>query len=228
MHENSRLWLTMIVVLIVIASVITWLFLGAGHAPPAFALGDTDFVTMIRSWENLGIAGSICLMVLHSFIPFPAEALAMANGVLYGPVLGSIITWVGAMLGALTAFGCTRLFGRRFATRLLSVKNWQALESWSMQHGWQTLIVLRLIPVISFNLVNYAIGLTPVRLWTFLWTTGLGIIPVIVVSVLLGDRASTLPLWVWPILILLALVCLAFILWLRQVKLRRDETAGPD
>ncbi len=227
MHENSRLWLTMIIVLIAIASVIAWLFLGAGHAPSAFSLGDTDFVTMIRSWGNRGIAGSVALMVLHSFIPFPAEALAMANGVLYGPVLGSIITWTGAMLGALAAFGCTRLFGRRFARRLLSAKNWHTLESWSIKHGWQTLIVLRLIPLISFNLVNYAIGLTPVRLWTFLWTTGLGIIPVVVISVWLGDRASTLPSWAWPTLVLLALVCLIFILWLRQVNTGRDDTAGP-
>ena len=42
-------------------------------------------------------------MVLHSFIPFPAEFLAIANGMVFGPVLGTVITWSGAMAGALLA-----------------------------------------------------------------------------------------------------------------------------
>ena len=55
-------------------------------------------------------------MVLHSFVPFPAEVVAMANGMLYGPLWGTLITWVGAMLGAYLAFGLARWLGRPFVT----------------------------------------------------------------------------------------------------------------
>jgi len=41
----------------------------------------------------------IGLMVVHSFVPFPAEMLVIANGMLFGPVRGIIITWIGAMPG---------------------------------------------------------------------------------------------------------------------------------
>ncbi len=39
------------------------------------------------------------------------------------------------------------------------------------------LLILRLIPIIAFNLINYAVGLARISWWTFTWTTGLGILP---------------------------------------------------
>ncbi len=41
---------------------------------------------LIRSWGMWGVLGSICLMIVHSFVPFPAEFVAFANGMIYGPV----------------------------------------------------------------------------------------------------------------------------------------------
>jgi uncharacterized membrane protein YdjX (TVP38/TMEM64 family) len=51
--------------------------------------------------------------------------------------------------------------------------------------------------VISFNLINYAAGVLEVGWWRFLWTTGLGILPITVASVALGDQLTG-PMWdVW-------------------------------
>jgi uncharacterized membrane protein YdjX (TVP38/TMEM64 family) len=58
-------------------------------------------------------------MVIHSFIPFPAEFVAFDKGLVYGPVWGSVITWVGAMLGAVAGFGVARWFGRLFVESIL-------------------------------------------------------------------------------------------------------------
>jgi uncharacterized membrane protein YdjX (TVP38/TMEM64 family) len=223
----SRLWIV-ILFLVISVSALVWVAVSQDSLSGVPLLGDTDFVSIIRSWGNWGMTGSISLMVLHSFVPFPAEALAMANGVLYGPLLGSIITWTGAMMGALVAFGCTRLFGRRFAMRWLPQERWSSLETWSLRHGWQALLVVRLIPVVSFNLINFAVGLTPVSLWTFTWTTGLGIIPVVVISVWLGDQASALPAWAWLSLALLAVICVLLIGWLSRSRTEREETSEPD
>jgi uncharacterized membrane protein YdjX (TVP38/TMEM64 family) len=61
----------------------------------------------------------------------------------------------------------------------------------------RTLLLARLVPVISFNLINYAAGLLEVGWWRFLWTTGLGILPITVASVALGDQLTG-PMWdVW-------------------------------
>ena len=66
------------------------------------------FEETIQSWGAWGVFGSIGLMILHSFVPFPAEFLAMANGMVYGLLWGTVITWTGAMLGAYLAFGLAR------------------------------------------------------------------------------------------------------------------------
>ena len=122
---------------------------------------------MILSWGVWGVFGSICLMILHSFVPFPAEFVAFANGMTYGPLWGTAITWSGAMLGAWIAFGLARKFGRPFVERMVAKRHWHHLDDWAAKEGWQVVLVARFIPVIAFNLINYAAGLTRLTWWQF-------------------------------------------------------------
>lgn len=173
---------------------------------------------LIRSWGAWGVIGSIGLMVAHSFLPFPAEIVAIANGMVYGPVGGTVITWAGAMLGASTAFGLVRLLGRPFVHRVLSSRHQQQLAVWSRERGGVTLLIGRLIPVIAFNLINYAAALTGISWWTFLWATGIGILPLTVLLNVLGDQMLTMPLWAW-----LMLGGIAALAWLILHFRRRGE-----
>jgi uncharacterized membrane protein YdjX (TVP38/TMEM64 family) len=138
---------------------------------------------------------SMTLMVLHSLVPFPAEMLAVANGIIFGLVLGVFVTWAGAMLGALLAWWLARRFGQELVQKLLGEAKWKKLEGAMDTVGPRALILARLTPVISFNLVNYAAGIAGVPLWTFLWTTGLGILPITIASVLVGSHMVAAP---WP------------------------------
>jgi uncharacterized membrane protein YdjX (TVP38/TMEM64 family) len=156
---------------------------------------------LIRSWGAWGALGSIGLMVAHSFLPFPSEIIALANGMLYGPLWGSVITWVGAMLGAAAAFGAVRALGRPALRRLLPPSSHADLVRWSRERGGLTLLVARLIPVIAFNLINYAAALTEIRWWTFLWATGLGILPLTITLAVLGDNVLDMPPWGWALLL---------------------------
>ena len=94
-----------------------------------------DIEDTILSWGNWGVAGSIGLMVLHSFLPFPAEFLALAIGMLYGPLWGIVITWIGAMLGAFAAFGLARWLGRPSVARMVARRDWRALDDWTARQG---------------------------------------------------------------------------------------------
>jgi uncharacterized membrane protein YdjX (TVP38/TMEM64 family) len=152
---------------------------------------------------------SIGLMVLHSFVPFPAEFIAITNGLAFGFAKGLLVTWVGAMAGAVLAFGLARSLGRPFVLRLLSDDQERRLEEWVSRLGTETLLISRVIPVISFNLINYAAGLSPVTWRTFIWTTGLGILPLTVLMVLAGEGIDTLPLWTWFLVLGAALGILA-------------------
>ncbi len=139
-----------------------WLYLF-----PELILGEIEAV--IASLGPWGVAASIGLMVLHSFVPFPAELLALANGMIYGPFWGTVITWTGAMLGAFAAFGLARRFGRPLTERLVSRRHLARLDGWAERGGW----------------------------WTFAWTTGLGILPVTVLMAALGEGFDRLPWTLW-------------------------------
>jgi uncharacterized membrane protein YdjX (TVP38/TMEM64 family) len=110
------------------------------------------------------------------------------------------------MLGAALAFAFARGIGRPIARRLVSERRGRAIESWSAHPS--TLLLVRLIPVISFNVVNYAAGVTGIGWWTFLWTTGLGILPITALSVIFGDQMMSIT---WPVWLLIAACVLA--LW---------------
>ncbi len=183
---------------------------------PHFSLPEA--IAFIRSSGNLGILASIGLMIIHSFVPFPAELLAIANGMVYGSFWGTIITWVGAMSGAFLAFALTRRFGQPFVRKMVSNKKAQTVDQWVARHGVETLFLSRFIPVISFNLVNYAAGLTKISWGTFAWTTGVGILPMTILMVVMGNQIHTLP---WSVWILLLLGGFLLLLLLRRLRHRQ-------
>lgn len=193
----------------VIIALAAALWLAGGALDWGGNLSIEGFADTIRSWGMWGAAGSIGLMVLHSFVPFPAELLACANGIVYGPVWGTVITWTGAMLGASLAFALSRRFGRPFVERMIAKRHWQVLDNWVAENGWQAILVSRFIPVIAFNLINYAAGLMRLSWWQFLWTTGVGILPLTILMVVAGDNIETLGWEVW-----LALAISGLALWL--------------
>lgn len=192
------------------------ILIGAMHdiLPSWLAMPTVETIeTFILDLGIWGIAGAILLMVLHSFVPFPAELLAIANGMVFGPVLGVVVTWSGAMLGAIVAFALARLLGRPFVVRFVDAEKWRRFDAWLARDGWRVLVLARLAPIVAFNLVNYAAGLTAIGWWTFLWTTAIGILPATVTMVLVGDRLDQLQWWAW-LLLLAAVVASGY--WLRQ------------
>ncbi len=134
----------------------------------------------------------IVLMILHCFVPFPAELLALCAGAVFGLVYGTLLIWIGAMIGAMLSFWLSRVVGQVVLKRWLPAQQHETLDRWTINQGTVALLVSRLIPVIAFNLINYAAGLTKVRLWTFIWTTGIGILPITVLSVYLGSQMREL------------------------------------
>ncbi len=176
-------------------------------------------VALFRSTGSWGVLLSIALMTIHSFLPFPAEVLAIANGVVYGPVWGGAITWTGAMVGAAAAFGAVRFCGRPFVRRMLSPKQQKRLAIWSRNQGGVAILLSRLVPVIAFNFINYIAALTEVSFWTFMWATGIGILPLTIALSVLGDRILHGGHW---LALLVAVFAVAVVVRLIQGRRPRD------
>jgi uncharacterized membrane protein YdjX (TVP38/TMEM64 family) len=120
--------------------------------------------------------------------------------------MGTAVTWTGAMLGAILAFALARWLGRPFVQAVLPARHAAAIDEWTQKQGVAVLLISRFLPVVSFNLINYAAGLTPVSWWTFLWTTGLGIAPLTVLMVFTGEQMMS---GRWKLALALIAACVA-------------------
>ena len=210
-----------LLLLIVVGVGVWWLW------PRELSIGGENtiegMVAQIRSWGPWAALGSIALMVVHSFLPLPAEIITLANGMVFGPFWGTVITWVGAMLGAISTFGLARMLGRPFVYRMLSESQLHRLSEWSSARGDMALLIGRLIPLIAFNLLNYSAALTDISWWTFIWATGLGILPLTILLNVFGARVLTMTAWNWVWLLLGALAILGGLLARRRSRARRGE-----
>jgi uncharacterized membrane protein YdjX (TVP38/TMEM64 family) len=142
----------------------------------------------IRSYGFLAPAASIALILLHMVIPLPAELMALANGLAFGFWGGLAVSWSGFMLSALLMYAAGRLWGRPLLDRAVPRRRRERLDSWLEQEGAFPLLAVRLVPLVPFNTVCLAAGVIRAPLWTYVWTTGVGILPLGIVLSLFGSR----------------------------------------
>jgi uncharacterized membrane protein YdjX (TVP38/TMEM64 family) len=122
------------------------------------------------------------------------------------------------MLGAYLGFFLTRTFGYDLMRQLADRKRLQRLRGWMNRTDIPLLLAVRLIPVISFNLVNFALGFTAVSWWRFTWTTGVGIIPMTAAMVGMGAHLHN-----WRMLLVLTALALVVMAGGYYLLRRRSE-----
>ncbi len=116
------------------------------------------------------------LMIVVAILPIPAEIPATMNGMFFGPFVGVLMTWGGAVVGAQISYELARCFGRTLSRRFVKPEAIKKLEK--LQHAEvPVLLMLRRAPIVAFTAVNWASGLLQVRRSTFMWTTAVGILP---------------------------------------------------
>jgi len=169
------------------AALLTVLALGGAALAfwPDALLGEDAMGDVLDRWGPVAV---VALMIAHCFVPFPAEILALAAGGAYGAWGGAALIWLGAMPGAALSFWLARGLGRGAVERWLPAPQRARLDRFAETDGAAALLGARLVPVIAFNLVNYAAGLTKVSAWTFLWTTAVGILPMTLLMTWMGAR----------------------------------------
>lgn len=159
-----------------------------------------------------------------AIVPFPAEFPAMLNGMLFGPALGTLITWSAALLGAQVSFELSRRFGRPLVTRFLNRKTLGRADRLVVASGAPGLLLLRLTPVVAFTAINWAAGLTPLGRWTFFWTTAVGIIPGAILFTVSGSGLAALYRRHPLIALALALALVSFAVLVHRRIARAAET----
>lgn len=166
--------------------------------------GAADYVTlenlkrhrvMLHAFAESNYAASvliyIALFISTAFFVPGAVVLTLAGGFLFGTVLGSVYTNIGAAAGAALAFLSSRYFAGdwiqdRYRLRLAK------FNAEIKRNGSLYLLTLRVVPVLPFFLVNFLAGLTEIPFRTFLWTTCLGVLPGSLVYAFMGRQLRSI------------------------------------
>ena len=106
----------------------------------------------------------------------PGSVLTLSGGALFGPVAGTFYNLTGATLGATLAFLAARHLGLGWVRERIGGRAKEIIAGVERE-DWRFVAFLRLVPLIPFNLLNYALGLTRIRLTRYVVTTYAAMLP---------------------------------------------------
>lgn len=155
----------------------------------------------IRDWtvqlaeraRETGGAGVVVFIVAYivSTVAFlPGAILTLAAGFAYGPVWGLAIASPASVMGATCAFLLGRTLLRDWATRKVGQSaRVRAIDEAVAREGFKLVLLLRLSPLFPFNVLNYALSLSRVSVWTYVGASFVGMLPGTALYVYLGSLA---------------------------------------
>ena len=140
-----------------------------------FASGDFTVVRdFVASYGVYAALMSFLLMIFQSIAaPLPAFLITFANASLFGWWKGAILSWSSAMAGADICFYIAKILGRDVAEKLTSKTGLEQIDTFFERYGKNTILICRLLPFVSFDIVSYAAGLTSMSFVSFFVATGI-------------------------------------------------------
>jgi len=167
------------------------------YAIHAFGLFDllTDLPhlqTLIRQSGLFGYSLYILLFIIATLFLLPGSILVIAGGIVFGPLLGTLLSLIAATLASSCSFLLARWLGRDLLLKYVGHSHtFQAIEKGIARNGIDFLILTRLIPLFPYNIQNYAYGLTTITFWPYTLISALTTLPGIVIyTVMASDLAN--------------------------------------
>ena len=143
--------------------------------------------------DALGVIGPLVLILAYivaCVFFIPGSALTLGAGALFGVIRGSILVSIASTLGATVAFIVGRYLARDWVARKIEGSpKFSAIDIAVGREGWKIVGLTRLSPIFPFNLLNYAYGLTNVRLRDYVLASWIGMMPGTVMYVYIGSLA---------------------------------------
>lgn len=143
----------------------------------SLVLGGSTVDRVERVVDDAGVLGPVVFVVLYAALTVllvPGVIMTVAGGALFGPVGGTLLSLLGATAGAAAAF---------FLARRLRLAPPEAggrlarIDAWIAERGFWAVLYARLVPIVPFNVLNYAAGLTRVSAAAYIAATAIGIVP---------------------------------------------------
>ena len=171
--------------------------LAAVLAAAVFQLPLGDVLRRLLEWaRQAGPLGAV--IIAMAYVPaaiffLPGAILTLGAGFALGVPLGLVAVSAGSTVGATAAFLIGRTLARGWiAARVASDARFEAMARAVEQQGFRIVFLARLSPVFPFNVLNYAFGITTVRLRDYVLASWLGMLPGTLLYVYLGSAAQSL------------------------------------
>jgi uncharacterized membrane protein YdjX (TVP38/TMEM64 family) len=153
-----------------------------------------SWIDTFRLWvAEQGIWGHVIFAMVYAVATValaPGALLTLAAGVAFG-LQGFPTVVIGATIGAALAFLVGRYFARGWVERQIEKSRiFQAIDKAVEEDGWKIVGLMRLSPLVPFNLQNYFFGVTKVGFWPYVITTFFGIMPGALLYVWIGSLGA--------------------------------------
>ena len=145
--------------------------------------GVRDFILRLGVWGPLIF---ILSYILSSLVIFPTAVLSVASGMIWGPFWGTALTIIAATLASIPPFLLTRFFSRAFVENIIKGSWFKSADCFLSQNGFVSIVLIRLIPFFSWDLVNVVSGMCGFRFRDYVLATFLGTIPATLTYNLIG------------------------------------------
>jgi uncharacterized membrane protein YdjX (TVP38/TMEM64 family) len=147
-----------------------------------------DFIHWAKGMGATGGALYAVVYIAGTALFFPGLPLTLGAGFLYGALIGTLVVSPASVAGATLAFLIARYLARDWVTRRIKkYPQAAAIDRAIEKNGFKAVVLLRLQPVLPFNILNYALGLTSIRLRDYMLASWIGMFPATVLYVYLGS-----------------------------------------
>ena len=219
--KQKRINLIMIIIVVVVLGSVGGFYLSRcqdGTCPSV-----EDFLNGFGGWAPIIFA---VLYISASPIPFLATFLSAAAGLVFGPVWGTLLAISSATVSALVPFTLARRLGQEWVESKLQGKKLENLYKKAEGQGaFLFVLMMRLVPIIPWEIQNYIAGLTKTSYPTFILATALGIIPGTFSLVFLGSSANDPGSWQFWLAIGLSVTLMGLPVLITVLRKKKDPEA---
>jgi len=182
-------WIKLFIIFsVIIAVVILFVFFKSKVTNGFF-----EALNWIKKLGWYGGAVFVGLYIVCTVAFIPGSILTLGGGFIFGKYWGTFVVWLGATIGAILAFILGSTLLRKWVEgKAQEHPKFRAIDSAIEAQGWKIVLLLRLSPVIPFNLLNYALALTKVKLLHYSLSTAFGMLPGTIMYVYFGSLARNL------------------------------------
>jgi uncharacterized membrane protein YdjX (TVP38/TMEM64 family) len=169
----KRPWFKLILIVCVVG-VIFFILRAAGV--DFSSVNEEKFRKWVESLDAWGPVVYIAVYILRPLIFFPAGILSAAAGVIWGPSLGFLYLQIAANISSTVEFLIARYFARSSVEKFIKGKM-SGLDEKIEKHGFLTVLLIRIIPNVAWDIQNLSLGVTKVKFRDYFLATLIGIIP---------------------------------------------------